>query len=202
GIKRAGSTLVGKFGSALDASSTFRLKIGDYGFRFLNLVHQSFSLVLTQCSRVSNHSAVTPPAFPFCAVAKIRRIRSCASSTSSTALRRAGEGSCVSRIALMTPPNARRIPSSALVVSSSSSSSIMIIHHWFVRFLRHTAHENVAPSRLLRRATPPDISGEAADNPTRGLRFPSAAGLHHDFEIERTVAVHTRHAPLRFIAAD
>src|SRR5262249_47042430 len=128
GIKRDGSTLIGKFGSALDASSTFCFKIGDYGFRFLNLIHQSFSLVLTQCSRVSNHSAVTPSAFPFCAVAKIRRIRSCALSTSSTACRRAGEGSCVSRIAAMTPPNARRISSAALVVSGSSSSSIMIIH--------------------------------------------------------------------------
>src|SRR5262249_2339281 len=93
GIKRDGSTLVGKFGSALDASSTFRLKIGDYGFRFLNLVHQSFSLVLTQCGRFSNQSPVTLPAFPFRAVAKTRRIRSCASSTSSTALRRAGEAS-------------------------------------------------------------------------------------------------------------
>src|SRR5262249_51374694 len=38
-IERDGSTLVGKFGAALDASSMFCFKIGDYGFRFLNLIH-------------------------------------------------------------------------------------------------------------------------------------------------------------------
>jgi len=105
-------------------------------------------------------------------------------------------------MAAATDPNAARISSTVAVGLFSSSSSIMIIHHWFARFLRHTAHENVAPARLLRHATPPHIGWVAAGDPTRGLRFPSAAGLHHDCEIERTVAVHARHAALRFITAD
>src|SRR6516164_3127630 len=100
----------------------------------------------------------------------------------------------------MTPPNARRISSAALVVSGSSSSSIMIIHlSWFVSFLRHAAH---VAGRLLRHATPPRVSWPAARAASRGLRLPCAAGLRHDFEIERTVAVHARHAALRFITAD
>src|SRR5262249_21348540 len=159
---------LGNFRNASHCGCALGLQCGERLLGLLNLVHPLSPFVLrkSQCSRVSNHSAVTPPAFPFCAVAKIRRIRSCALSTSSTACRRAGEGSCVSRIAAMTLPNARRISSAALVVSGSSSSSIMIIHHWFVRFLRHAAH---VAGRLLRHATPPHVSWPAAPAASRRL---------------------------------